>query len=127
MDDALVGLSARAYVLGAVLGALLFGWLADRFGRKRLFTITLLLYLLATTATAFAPHFAVFAFCRFLTVPGIRGESLASNSANQAVFQARYRGHTEMLIKGSSGPGADLRAPGQVVPPGPGLLPADTG
>src|SRR3546814_10097123 len=81
MDDALVGLSASAYVLGAVLGALLFGWLADRFGRKRLFTITLLLYLLATTATAFAPNFAVFALCRFLTGAGIGGEYSAINSA----------------------------------------------
>src|SRR3546814_14184411 len=92
MDDALVGLSASAYVLGAVLGALLFGWLADRFGRKRLFTITLLLYLLATTATAFAPNFAVFALCRFLTGAGIGGEYSAIKSAIQERSEERRVG-----------------------------------
>src|SRR3546814_20369665 len=95
-DDERVGVSASAYVHGAVLGALLFGWLAGRCGRKRLFTITLLRYLLATTATAFAPNFAVFALCRFLTGAGIGGEYSAINSAIQELIPARYRGHTEI-------------------------------
>src|SRR3546814_1294917 len=127
MDDALVGLSASAYVLGAVLGALLFGWLADRFGRKRLFTITLLLYLLATTATAFAPNFAVFALCRFLTGAGIGGEYSAINSAIQELIPARYRGHTDLLINGSFWLGAALGALGAVVLLDPALLPPDIG
>src|SRR5215470_18821898 len=65
LDDAQVGLSASAYLAGAVLGSLLFGWLTDRFGRKRLFFVTLGVYVLATAATALSTDFAMFAICRF--------------------------------------------------------------
>ncbi|HET8883253.1 MAG TPA: MFS transporter, partial [Solimonas sp.] len=67
MSDAQIGFSASAYVLGAVLGALLFGRLADRLGRKKIFLVTLVIYLAATVATAFSFNLATFALCRFVT------------------------------------------------------------
>ncbi|HEU5433858.1 MAG TPA: MFS transporter, partial [Thermomicrobiales bacterium] len=90
LSDAEVGLSASAYLIGAVLGALAFGWLTDRFGRKRLFFVTLGVYVLGTAATALAPDFAMFALCRFITGAGIGGEYSAINSAIQELIPARY-------------------------------------
>ena len=72
--DAQVGMSASAYLAGAVLGALAFGWLTDLFGRKRLFFVTLGVYMLGTAATALTTNFAAFAICRFITGAGIGGE-----------------------------------------------------
>src|SRR5213075_938240 len=69
-----VGLAASAYLAGAVLGALFFGWLTDRLGRKRLFFITLSVYLVATAATALSWNIWSFALFRFLTGAGIGGE-----------------------------------------------------
>ncbi len=126
-DDAQVGLSASAYVLGAVSGSLLFGWLADRLGRKKLFTITLLVYLSATAATAFCNSFATFLLCRFFTGAGIGGEYSAINSAIQELIPARYRGHTDLVINGSFWVGAALGALGAVILLQPGLLPPDMG
>jgi MFS family permease len=62
LTEAQVGLTASAYLTGAVGGALLFGWLADRLGRKRLFTVTLLIYLAATIGTGLSWDFWSFAF-----------------------------------------------------------------
>ena len=86
LSDAQVGLSASAYLTGAVLGALLFGWLTDRFGRKRLFFVTLGVYVLATGATALSTDFATFALFRFMTGAGIGGEYSAINSAIQELI-----------------------------------------
>jgi MFS family permease len=83
LSDVQVGLSASAYLAGAVLGALLFGWLTDLFGRKRLFFVTLGVYILATCATALCDDFATFAIRRFMTGAGIGGEYSAINSAIQ--------------------------------------------
>lgn len=127
MSEADIGFAASAYVAGAVLGALFFGWLTDRLGRKRLFTVTLLVYLVATAATALAPNLAVFTLCRFFTGAGIGGEYSAINSAIQELVPARYRGHTDLLINGSFWLGAALGAIGAVVLLQPGLLPADLG
>src|ERR1051325_2230366 len=69
-----VGLASSFYLAGAVLGALLFGWLTDRLGRKRLFFITLGVYLVAIPSTAFAWDLARFALFRFVTGAGIGGE-----------------------------------------------------
>jgi MFS family permease len=127
MSDAQVGLAASAYLSGAVLGALFFGWLTDRLGRKRLFSVTLGLYLAATAATALSPNFATFAFFRFLTGAGIGGEYSAINSAIQELIPARYRGHTDLVINGSFWIGAALGAIGAVVLLDPQLLPRDMG
>ena len=78
--------------MGAVLGAILFGWLADRLGRKRLFFLTLTVYLLATSATAFSWDFLSFALFRSLTGAGIGGEYTAIASTIQEFVPARYRG-----------------------------------
>src|SRR5688572_16509227 len=127
MSDAQVGLAASAYLCGAVLGALFFGYLTDRLGRKRLFSVTLGLYLAATAATALAPNFWAFAFFRFLTGAGIGGEYSAINSAIQELIPARYRGHTDLVINGSFWIGAALGAIGAVVLLDPLLLPEDLG
>src|SRR5512144_2350539 len=86
LSDADVGISASAYLAGAVLGALLFGRLTDRFGRKRLFFVTLAVYVFATAATALSTQFAAFALFRFVTGAGIGGEYSAINSAIQELI-----------------------------------------
>jgi MFS family permease len=68
--DSQVGLAASIYVLGACLGALFFGYLTDRFGRKKLFILTLAVYLVATVATAFSRNPLYFYACRFFTGAG---------------------------------------------------------
>jgi MFS family permease len=79
-SNADVGLVSSGYLAGAVMGALFFGWLTDRLGRKRLFFITLVVYLLATAATALSWNIWSFALFRFLTGAGIGGEYTAINS-----------------------------------------------
>ncbi len=127
LSESQVGAAASAYLAGAVLGALAFGWLTDRFGRKRLFSITLGLYLAATAASALAPNFWVFALFRFLTGAGIGGEYTAINSAIQELVPARYRGRTDLAINGSFWLGAAFGAFGTIVLLRPGVLPIDIG
>jgi MFS family permease len=127
LDNEQVGLAASAYLLGAVLGALFFGRLTDRLGRKKLFSVTVLVYLTATAATAFAWDFWSFALFRFLTGAGIGGEYAAINSAIQELIPARYRGRTDLAINGSFWVGAALGAAGSVVLLDPALLPPDLG
>jgi MFS family permease len=122
-----IGAAASGYLLGAITGAILFGWLTDRWGRKRLFTITLGLYLLATAATALSWNFWSFALFRFLTGAGIGGEGTAINSAIQELIPARYRGQTDIIINGSFWVGAALGAASTLVLLDPALLPPDWG
>ncbi|HYZ29953.1 MAG TPA: MFS transporter, partial [Thermoleophilaceae bacterium] len=96
-----IGQAATLYVVGACLGALFFGRLTDKFGRKRLFIVTLGVYLVATVATAFAPSFLWFGICRFFTGAGIGGEYAAINSAIDELIPARVRGATDLMINGS--------------------------
>jgi len=127
LTDAQVGASASAYLAGAVLGALFFGWLTDLLGRKKLFFITLGVYLAATAATAFAQDFSTFALFRFLTGCGIGGEYVAINSAIQELIPARYRGRTDLAINGSFWLGAVLGSLGTMVLLEPGRFPPDIG
>ncbi len=101
LDPSHISLAAVLYVIGACLGALFFGQLTDRFGRKNLFLITLTVYLLATVATAFsfAPWF--FLVARFFTGAGIGGEYAAINSAIDELIPARARGRVDLIINGS--------------------------
>jgi MFS family permease len=122
-----VGLAGSAYLLGAVLGALFFGRLTDTLGRKKLFSVTVLVYLTATALTAFAWDFWSLAVFRFLTGAGIGGEYAAINSAIQELIPARYRGRTDLAINGSFWVGAALGAGGSVVLLDPALLPPDLG
>ena len=96
-----VGLIGAFYVAGAVTGALGFGYLTDRWGRKRLFMITLALYLLATVATAFSLNAWMFFLFRFLAGAGIGGEYSAINSAIDELIPARVRGWVDLAINGS--------------------------
>jgi MFS family permease len=110
-----VGLAGSAYILGAVLGAIVFGRLTDRWGRRRLFTLTVGVYLLATIATGFSWDFWSFALFRFITGAGIGGEYGAVNSAIQELIPARRRGYTDLVINGSFWVGAALGALGSIV------------
>ncbi|HJQ57072.1 MAG TPA: MFS transporter [Vineibacter sp.] len=122
-----VGLTASAYLAGAVLGALFFGHLTDRLGRKKLFTITVLLYGLATAASGLAWDFWSFAICRFLAGAGIGGEYSAINSAIQELIPARKRGYTDLVINGSYWLGAALGAAGSLVALNLESVPAEQG
>jgi MFS family permease len=126
-SNAEVGLVSSAYLAGAVLGALFFGWLTDRLGRKRLFFITLALYLFATAATALSWDLWSFALFRFLTGAGIGGEYTAINSAIQELVPARYRGWTDLVINGSFWIGAAVGAVASIILPDPAVLPPDMG
>src|SRR4030081_757672 len=101
LSESQVGLAGSLYVGGAVLGALFFGYLTVRLGRKRLFMLTLAVYLTATLLTAFAPNFQWFAVCRFFTGTGIGGEYAAINSAIDELIPARRRGWTDLSINSS--------------------------
>jgi len=122
-SNADVGLAGSAYIAGAVLGALGFGWLTDRLGRRKLFFITLALYLAATAATAFSWNLTSFLVFRFLTGAGIGGEYTAINSTIQEFTPARVRGHTDLAINGTFWIGAALGAVGSLVMLDPHLLP----
>jgi len=127
LSNAQVGLAASFYLAGAVLGALFFGWLTDRLGRKRLFSITLGLYLIATAATALSWDFYSFSLFRFLTGAGIGGEYTAIASAIQEFIPARYRGWTDLVINGSFWIGAAIGAASSVVLLDPMVLAPDFG
>ncbi len=122
-----VGLTGSAYLAGAVLGALGFGHLTDRLGRKRLFGVTLGLYLVATLLTALSWDFASFALFRALTGAGIGGEYAAINSAIQELIPARLRGRTDLAVNGSFWLGTALGAGASVWLLDPALLPPDLG
>jgi len=122
-----VGFSNSAYLAGAVLGALGFGWLTDRIGRRKLFFITLAVYLAATAATALSWSVASYALFRFLTGAGIGGEYTAINSTIQELVPARYRGWTDLVINGSFWIGAAMGADSAIVLLDPALIGPDLG
>ncbi|MFZ1207998.1 MAG: MFS transporter, partial [Pseudolabrys sp.] len=122
-----IGVASSAYLAGAVLGALFFGWLTDRLGRKKLFFITLSVYLVATAATAASWSIESFALFRLLTGAGIGGEYAAINSTIQELVPARVRGWTDLVINGSFWIGAALGAIGSLVLLDPQLIDPDFG
>lgn len=122
-----LGIANSAYLAGAVLGALGFGWLTDRIGRKKLFFITLALYLSATAATALSWDVASYALFRFLTGAGIGGEYTAINSTIQELVPARYRGWTDLVINGSFWIGAAMGAVAAIVLLDPAVIDPDFG
>ena len=125
--DAEVGFTAAAYLSGAVLGALLFGYLTDRLGRKKLFTVTLLLYLAATAATAFSWDLTSYLVFRFFTGAGIGGEYSAINSAIDELIPARVRGRVDLIINSTFWLGAALGAAASILLLDPARFAVDRG
>jgi MFS family permease len=122
-----IGLAGGVYIAGAVLGALFFGWLTDRLGRRKLFFITLWLYVGATAATAFSFNLESFLLFRFLTGMGIGGEYTAINSTIQEFTPARFRGWVDLTINGTFWLGAALGAGGAIVLLDPQVVGGDLG
>jgi MFS family permease len=127
LSDAQVGASATAYLIGAVIGALGFGYATDRLGRKRLFTITLLLYLAATALTACSWNFISYALFRALTGAGIGGEYSAINSAIDELIPARVRGRVDLIINASFWIGAAIGAGATIGLLDTGIVPVSVG
>jgi MFS family permease len=108
LSDQLVTAAATIYLAGAVCGALLFGHLTDRFGRKKLFLVTLATYSLATIGSAFADGFLVFAIFRFFTGLGIGGEYAAINSAVDELIPGKIRGTVDLIVNATFWVGASV-------------------
>jgi len=123
LDELQIGAAASFYLAGAVAGAIGFGYLTDRLGRRKLFFVTLGLYLVATAATALSIGPRSYMLFRLLTGAGIGGEYAAINSAIQELIPARFRGRTDLAINGSYWLGAALGAAGTGVLLDPRLLP----
>src|SRR3954469_25943949 len=121
------GLGAALYVAGACTGALLFGYMTDRFGRKKLFMITLLVYLLATAMTALSGSALMFFVFRFITGLGIGGEYAAINSAIDELIPSKHRGRVDLMINGTFWIGAALGALVSIVVLNENFLPGNVG
>ncbi len=106
MSSFQIGFAGAAYVAGACIGALFFGQLTDRLGRKKLFMVSLGVYTVATVLTAFSMNPAWYFAARFLTGAGIGGEYAAINSAIDELIPAKFRGRVDVAINGSFWVGA---------------------
>src|SRR5580693_4496684 len=122
-----VGAVASFYVVGAVTGALGFGWITDRFGRRFVFYVTLIVYLTGVLLSAFAWNFWSFAFFRMITGLGIGGEYAAVNSAIDELIPAKYRGRIDLMVNGSFWLGAAAGSGASLVFLDPNILPVDLG
>lgn len=127
LTDVQIGAAGTLYLVGAVLGSLFFGRLTDILGRKKLFMITLMVYLVATILTALSPNFLWFAACRFFTGAGIGGEYSAINSAIDELIPARVRGWTDLAINGTWWVGTAFGAIVTVFLTNPYLFPVNLG
>ena len=122
-----IGALGSFYVSGAVIGALVFGYLTDKFGRKSLFYLTLLIYLAGITLSGFAWNLWSFCMFRFLTGAGIGGEYSAINSAIDELIPARVRGQVDLMINGSYWLGAILSSLLTLILLDPKFFPIDLG
>src|SRR5213079_1202304 len=123
LTDAEVGATATCYLAGAVIGALLFGYGTDRFGRKKLFFITVAVYLIGTALSGFSWNFWSYALFRAITGAGIGGEYAAINSAIDELIPARVRGRVDLIVNGSYWVGAALGAAATLVLLDPSYVP----
>jgi MFS family permease len=124
---AVIGFIASMYLTGAVSGSLVFGYLTDRWGRKKLFFITLAVYLIGVLLTALSWGRWSFAFFRFMTGAGIGGEYAAINSTIDELIPAAYRGRVDIIVNGSYWIGAALGSASTILILDPHLLPPNLG
>ncbi len=122
-----IGLIASFYLIGAVSGSLFFGYLTDRLGRKKLFYVTLAVYLVGVGLTAFSWNLWSFCLFRFITGSGIGGEYGAINSAIDEIIPARMRGRVDLIINGSFWLGAAAGSLVTLILLDPSILPVDLG
>ncbi len=122
-----VGSAGSAYIVGACVGALYFGRLADRLGRKKLFMITLAVFLAGSILTAFSMNFWWFIVCRIITGAGVGGEYSAIHSAVDELIPARVRGAVDLVIGGSYWIGTIFGSLASVALLNPNLFPLDIG
>src|SRR6204780_2219170 len=127
LSSANLGAVASFYVVGAVVGALVFGWITDRHGRRLVFYVTLIVYLSGVLLSAFAWDFWSFAIFRMITGLGIGGEYAAVNSAIDELIPAKYRGRIDLVVNGSFWLGAAAGALASPVLLDQSLLPVNVG
>ena len=127
LDPAAIGAAASAYVFGAVGGAVVFGWITDRFGRRLVFFTTLAVYLVGVLLSACSWNFLSFALFRMITGFGIGGEYAAINSAIDELIPAKYRGRIDLMVNGSFWLGAAAGAAASPFLLDPHLLPPNLG
>ncbi len=123
LTEGQIGMAATFYLAGAVTGALVFGYATDRWGRKKLFYITLCTYLLATALTACAWNFPSYAFFQFVIGSGIGGEYAAINSAIDELIPAKVRGQVDLIINSTYWIGAIIGAAATIYLLNPESLP----
>src|SRR2546423_8275843 len=127
LSTAEVGLLGSVYLLGEVVGALVFGRITDLVGRKRLFILTLALYLVASGLAAFSFSFWFLLLCRFFAGTGIGGEYTAINSAIDELIPSYYRGRTDIAVNGTYWAGAMIGAAASILLLNPGIFPINLG
>jgi MFS family permease len=123
LTDTQIGAAASAYLAGAVTGSLVFGRLTDKLGRRKLFFVTLALYLGATLLTGLSIGFASFAFCRALTGAGIGGECAAVNSAIDELMPSSVRGRVDLVVNSTYWLGTALGAGATIILLNPRFVP----
>jgi MFS family permease len=122
-----VGLLGSVYLLGEVVGALFFGWLTDSLGRRRLFLVTLITYLVASGLAGFSTTLWFLIICRFIAGTGIGGEYTAINSAIDELIPSRYRGRTDIAVNGTYWAGAMIGAAASIFLLNPNIFPINVG
>src|ERR671926_623471 len=127
LSAAQAGAAGSAYIVGACLGALYFGRLADKIGRKRLFMLTLGIFLAGSVLTAFSTSLAWFLVCRAITGAGVGGEYSAIHSAVDELIPARVRGAVDLTIGGSYWIGTILGSLASLILLDEALFPANIG
>jgi MFS family permease len=127
LSAAQIGSAASTYVAGAVVGAPVFGWLTDRFGRRLVFYVTLIVYLAGVLLTATSWSFLSFALFRAITGFGIGGEYAAINSAIDELIPAKYRGRIDIIVNGSFWVGAAAGSGASLLFLDPNVLPPNLG